>query len=93
MNSCRVMVFVSRTARHQGGQYSGLIPLAASWRSLWPHVVTFEGFWLENVRVIVQAVMDESLTTAPILLPLAHGGVKLKRRRPSDHSPVIFQRR
>ena len=44
MNSCRVMVFVSRTARHQGGQYSGLIPLSASWRSLWQGVVTFEGF-------------------------------------------------
>src|SRR6185503_19651522 len=27
-----------------GRQYSGLIPLAASWRSLWQGVVTFEGF-------------------------------------------------
>src|SRR5690242_3701464 len=58
-------------AHRQAGQYSGVLPLAASLRSALLTSLLLRGFWPENVHVIVQTLMDESAAiTSPEAPPL-----------------------
>ena len=68
-----------------GSQYNGLMPLAARWRIAFDaRLLLLRGFWLENLRVIVQVAMEESL-----VIPTESGRATRSWWRETEAPPAV----